>query len=158
MSCYSNSTLHFSSKSTTWSAWLRLLLICSILPRSIIFIAVSNSINVNFISGSLWRANFSRTVIYDDTGWRGWYCKRGWKKRGSWIKFDKIETDMGTCFPIHSVVCVSCMSLPEHKSTRNQIFPNIWTVFAQLCMGCWFYLNFLKVSLLLCKRFLGKHV
>ena len=41
---------------------------------------------------------------------------------GSWIKFDEIETDMGTCFPIHVVVLV-CLyefaSLTQMDSKSN---------------------------------------
>ena len=41
---------------------------------------------------------------------------------GSGIKFDKIETDMGTCFPIHVVVSV-CLyefaSLTQMDSKSN---------------------------------------
>ena len=34
---------------------------------------------------------------------------------GSWINFDDVETDIGTCFPIHVVVSVS---LYENSSTQ----------------------------------------
>ena len=67
-------------------------------------IAISTSINLNFICASLCVAKLSRALIKEDTRCRGSEFQ---KKLGSGIRFDEIEIDIGTCFPIHFVVSVS---------------------------------------------------
>ena len=67
-------------------------------------IAVSTSINLNFICALLRLAESSRALIKEDTRCRGSELQR---KMGSGIRFDEIETRIGTCFPIYFVVSVS---------------------------------------------------
>ena len=67
-------------------------------------LAVFTSLNLNFICALLCVAKPSRLLIKEDTRCRGSELQR---KMGSSIRFDEIETDVGTCFPIQFVVSVS---------------------------------------------------
>ena len=67
-------------------------------------IAVSTSKNLNFICPLRYVAKPSRALIKDDTSCRESELQG---KMGFSIKLDEIETDIGTCFPIHFVVSVS---------------------------------------------------
>ena len=67
-------------------------------------IAVSTSISLNFNCALLCVAKPSRALIKEDTRCRGSELQT---KMASGIRFDEIETDIGTCFPIHFVVLVS---------------------------------------------------
>ena len=71
-------------------------------------IAVSTSLNLNFICVLLCVAKPSRVLTKEDTRCPGSELQR---KMGADIRFDEIETDIGTCFAIHFVVSVS-LTLP----------------------------------------------
>ena len=49
-------------------------------------------------------------------------------KIGSWIKFDEMQTDIGTCFPIHFVVSISlyepCLTRIGSKSEAAKLLNN----------------------------------
>ena len=52
---------------------------------------------------------------------------------GSVIRFDEIETDIGTCFPIHFVVSVSLyvssLTQIDSKSKTAKFLTNFWSSF-----------------------------
>ena len=60
-------------------------------------IAVSNSINLNFICALLCVGKPSGALAKEDTRCRGSEMQR---RMGSGIRFDEIQTNVGTCFPI----------------------------------------------------------
>ena len=107
----------------TRSHWLCLWLSCSKILDSLILIAVSFSMNLNFICALLCVAKPSRSLIKEDTRFQGSEFQR---KMGSGIMFDEIETDIGTCFPIHFVVLV-----PSYVSSLTQLDSKSKTVMFQ---------------------------
>ena len=59
------------------------------------------------------------------------------RKTDSGIKFDEIETDIGTCFPIHVVVSVrlyeSSLTQMDSKSNIAKFLTSFWSsVYAKL--------------------------
>ena len=106
-----------STKIDSFSARLSLWLRCSSIAHSFILIAVSTSMKFNFIWALLWVANPSRAVIKDEMRWWGLALQR---KMASGIKFDEIETDMSTCFPIHVVVSVCFYEFASLKQTDSK--------------------------------------
>ena len=110
----------------TPSRWLCLWLSCSKILEILILIAVSTSINLNFFCALLCVARPSRALIKEDTRCRGSELQR---KMGSGIRFDEIETDIGTCFPNHFVVSVSLyvssLTQIDSKSKNGQVFKQL---------------------------------
>ena len=88
----------------TRSLWLCLWLSCSKILDRLILIAVSTSTKINFICALLCVANPPKTLIKEGKRCQGSELQR---KIGSGFRFDEIETDIGTYFPIHFVVSVS---------------------------------------------------
>ena len=68
------------------------------------FFVVSISRNKFFIFVLLWQAKFLRAPIKDATRWWGSELQR---EIGSSARFEEMDTEIGTCFPIQVVVFVS---------------------------------------------------
>ena len=70
----------------------------------------------------------SRAPIKEDTRCRGFELQR---KNGSGIRFDEIETEIGTCFLIHLVVSVplyvSSFTQIDSKSKMAKFLNNFWS-------------------------------
>ena len=88
-------------------------------------IAVSTSINLNFICALLCVAKPARALTKEDTRCRGSELQR---KMGSGLRFAEIETDIGTCFPIYFVIAVSLyvssLTQIDSKSKTAKILNN----------------------------------
>ena len=102
-SWYSNFLLEYFSSLIQLFSWSKIFFICSLT-------ATSKSWNFVFFCSLLFSAKSSTRLTKSKIKFCG---PLFYKKMGSSIKIDDLEIEVGTCFPIQVVVCISFSSSVE---------------------------------------------